>query len=148
MPAENSSIPLLISKRNLFWANTLFSFTLYGSFMIGYTLAGPVFNLFGVDAIFYSGAICLSAAFFISHGLPKLETKNGHTLSSGILNLILTETKSTYFFVKGKLSIVCAIVSLSGIQGMIGVLAVTIASYMERVLRIQATDASVFLMLG
>jgi len=147
MPAENSSIPLLISKRNLFWANTLFSFTLYGSFMIGYTLAGPVFNLFGVDAIFYSGAICLSAAFFISHGLPKLETKNGHTLSSGILNLILTETKSTYFFVKGKLSIVCAIVLLSGIQGMIGVLAVTIASYMERVLRIQATDASVFLML-
>ena len=40
LPSENSSIPMLLSKKQLFLANSLFSLTLYGSFMLGFTMGG------------------------------------------------------------------------------------------------------------
>src|SRR3989344_326024 len=102
IPAESSSIPLLVSKKQLFVANSLFSFTLYGAFM----------------------------------------KNNQH-----IKDLIVSETKETFRFIRGKLPITTSIGLLALIQGIIGVLAVVIPSYMERVLHIHATDASLYLML-
>lgn len=148
MPAESSAIPLIVSKTRLFLANSLFSFTLYGSFMIGYSLAGPVFNLVGINAIFFSGAASLLIAFFLAQNLPKLKVaRNGKDIGGGIIGLTVRETIKTVKFIRGKLSVAAALGLMVGIQGAIGILAVTVSSYMERVLRIQATDASIFLML-
>lgn len=148
MPAENSSIPLLVPKTRLFLANSLFSFTLYGSFLIGYTLAGPIFNLVGINVIFYVGSSTLFLAFLLSQNLPKLKVvENGKYLSKGIIGLTISETSKTIRFIRGKLNVAASLGLLSAMQGVIGILAVTIASYMERVLHIQASDASLFLML-
>lgn len=146
IPAENSSIPMLLSKTKLFLANSLFSFTLYGSFMIGFTLAGPILNYLGIDAIFFLGSASLFSAFLMVQKLPNLKTR-ASKLERGIISLIVSETRKTIQFIRGKLNVAVAIALLSSIQGIIGVLAVTISSYMERVLRIQATDASFVLML-
>ncbi len=148
IPAESSSIPMLVNKKQLFLANSLFSLTLYSSFMIGYTLAGPTLNIFGIDTIFYAGAVMLFVAFLISQWLPSLKVNfNKDKLKQNIFSLTVNETKQTLSFIRGKLNVMTAILLLSGIQMIIGILAVIIASYMERVLRIQATDASFVLML-
>ena len=146
MPAESSSIPMVVKKQSLFIANSLFSFTLYGSFMVGYTLAGPVFNLFGIDTIFYMGAGALTLAFLLAQNLPKLKPVQTE-LSQNLSSLLINETKKTVQFVRGKLSVATSIGLLSAMQGIIGILAVTVSPYMERVLHIHATDASLFLML-
>lgn len=146
IPAESSSIPMLLSKSKLFLANSLFSFTLYASFMVGFTLAGPVLNLYGIDAIFIFGAVSLFIAFLLVQKLPKLKTIQ-QQFDEKIIALTIAETKKTFHFVRGKLNLAVAIALLASMQGIIGILAVTVSSYMERTLRIQATDASFILML-
>lgn len=41
-PAESATIPNLVKKDQLFLANSLFMFTTYAAFLIGYSLAGPL----------------------------------------------------------------------------------------------------------
>jgi MFS family permease len=147
IPAESSSIPLVVNKKMLFLANSLFSLTLYGSFMIGYTLAGPVFDILGINTIFYLSGGALVLAFLMSQGLPPLKSGSHKKISQGIFKLTLAETKRTVNFVRGKLNVATAMGLLSGVQMGIGILAVMVSSYMERILKIQATDASFVLML-
>ena len=52
IPAEGSSIPMVVPKKQLLLANSLFSLTLYGSFMIGFSLAGPLLIFFGINTTF------------------------------------------------------------------------------------------------
>jgi MFS family permease len=146
MPAEGSSIPLLAKKNQLFVANSLFSFTLYGSFMIGFTLAGPILNLYSINPVFYLGGFLLIIGAFISRKLPKLQVKRPAS-DKKILAVIGSETRETLRFIKGKLPIAISIGLLAAVQGVIGVLAVLVPSYMERILHVHATDASLFLML-
>lgn len=156
VPAEGSSIPLLVKRVQLFLANSLFSFTLYGSFMLGYSLTGPILNFWGINAIFYIGFFLLMFAFIISQKLPSLKVRNlsqeaQNILSlqrfDGILSLIISETKKTLKVLRGKLNVMTSIVLLAFLQGVIGILAVMTPSYTERILGIQAEDASLVLML-
>lgn len=155
IPAESSSIPLLVKKKELFFANSLFSLTLYGSFMLGYTLAGPTLNYFGISAIFYFSSAALFLGFLLVQRLPKLKATKKEGLRKFVLengfDRAITETfseiKGTFEFIRGKLPVAASIAILSAIQGVIGILAVIIASYTERVLKVQATDASFIVML-
>lgn len=148
MPAESSSIPHLISKTKLFLANSLFTFSLYAAFMIGFTIAGPILNAFSISPIFYMGALFLSLAAFISQKLPRLKVKRKDPFKGGdIWTVVTSEIKETLAFIRGKLPIATSIGLLAGLQGVIGVLAVLTPSYMERVLKVHATDASLYVML-
>ncbi|OGE14739.1 hypothetical protein A3F00_03250 [Candidatus Daviesbacteria bacterium RIFCSPHIGHO2_12_FULL_37_11] len=148
MPTENSSIPMLVPKKHLFLANSYFSLTFYASILLGYTMAGPVFNLFGINTLFIICSMLLFIAFVISWQIPPLKApENGKKIPGNLLSFTISETKNTIAFVKGKLSVVTVMIILASIQGIIGILAVTVASYMERILKIKSSDASVFLML-
>lgn len=154
MPSESSSIPALVSKKYLFLANSLFSLTLYGAFMAGFIIGGPILNSFGINAVFLIGAGMLAAAFLLAHNLPAIHTKTDKRLPKGIrsianfrklIEMTMEEAGKTYQFIKGKLSIAVAIMLMAIIQGIIGVAAVLTPSYLERYLKIHATDASYFL---
>ncbi len=155
MPTESSSIPLLVNKKQLFLANSLFSMTLYGSFMIGFVLAGPLMSFFGINSIFYLGFGYLFLAWILAQNLPSIKVSQSkskeslYLLSSlhSILKLTVSETRQTIKIIKGKLNVVVSIGLLAAVQGVIGVLAVLISAYMERVLKIHATDASFVLMV-
>lgn len=156
MPSESSSIPMLVSKKQLFLANSLFSLTLYGAFMIGFTAGGPILNNFGINAIFYAGAAMLVLAFILALNLPVIRTRFGRKKLDRVLSyqnfrkmisLTIQEGKETVEFVRGKVRVVAAIGLMAGVQGMIGVLAVIMSAYLERVLLIHATDSSYFVML-
>ena len=156
MPSESSSIPMLVSKKQLYLANSLFSLTLYGAFMLGFTLGGPVLNHFGINTLFILGALSLVVAFFMARKLPSIKiNSNAKKLTKAtslgtfeaLLNLTVKESKETFEFVRGKLTIAVAILLMSGVQGVIAVLAVIISAYMEKVLLIHATDSSYIVML-
>lgn len=156
LPSESSSIPMLLSKKQLFLANSLFSLTLYGSFMLGFTIGGPILNHFGINTLFISGSIILFLAYIMAHNLPVIQaTSLGRKIGSfwsvktvrTIFQLTQKEIKQTVYFIKGRLNIATAIILMAGIQGVIGMMAVIMPSYIETVLKIHATDASYFVML-
>lgn len=155
IPAEGSSIPMVVPKRQLLLANSLFSLTFYGSFMIGFSIAGPILNFFGIDTIFYIGTGLLIIAFLVAQFLPSIRNEHWQTFGKFFslknFDRMVVETffqsKQTFHFIHKNLAVLFAIVLLSMIQGVIGVLAVIISPYMERVLHIHATDASYILMI-
>lgn len=157
MPSESSSIPMLVSKKQLFLANSLFSLTLYGAFMIGFSIGGPILNHFGINTLFYLGGGILLLATFLAQNLPVIRVSRQATVVFGrklsfagvgkMIDYTFDEARDTVRFVKGKISVLSAIALLSAVQGFIGILAVSTPAYLENVLRIHATDASYFVML-
>ena len=71
VPAESSTIPSLVPKAMLLSANSLFIFSLYASFIVGYAVAAPVIALFGEHGpyLLTSGMFALAALSII--GLPR-----------------------------------------------------------------------------
>src|SRR3989344_4716507 len=77
VPAEGSSIPLLVAKRQLLLANSLFQLTLFGSILIGYSLAGPIINFFSINSLFIAAGVLAMLGGIISINLPSISSKNG-----------------------------------------------------------------------
>lgn len=166
IPAESSAIPLVVANDRLFLANSLFSLTLYTSLLVGFTSAGPILTHMGISAVFLIGFISQVTGFLMILKLPEIKATNlslhsrkfladlhkRDSLLSGVLIkdvffLAKEETKQTFDYIKGKLSLSVAIGLLAAGQAVVGTLAVLVPSYLERVLRIHATDASYFLMM-
>ncbi|MCL5784040.1 MAG: MFS transporter [Patescibacteria group bacterium] len=154
MPSESSSIPKLVTSKQLFLANSLFSLTLYGSFMVGFSIGGPILNTLGINAVFLMGAFMLFIAFLMAQNLPVIRTSKAEFDKSPsfsalgrVVDLTIDEAKRTFHFIRGRISVIVSIGLLSAVQGVIGILAVVTPSYVERVLHIHAADASYFVML-
>lgn len=154
VPTESSSIPMLVNRKQLIIANSLFSLTLYGSFMVGFSLAGPILNYQGINAVFIMGMIAALAAWVLSLNLPTIQTATGRKFQTlppwseihKMYLLVVAESRIATKFIRGKFNVLSAILLMAGMQGVIGVLAVVISAYMETVLHIHATDASYVLM--
>ncbi|MCL4366654.1 MFS transporter [Patescibacteria group bacterium] len=155
MPSESSSIPMLVSRKQLIIANSLFSLTLYAALMAGFTISGPMLQLFGIDSVYIFGGIILFAAFLLSQKLPVIQVQNPHQLARNqlikslqqLLDLTFSEARQMLRFIRSKLNVAVAIFLMGVIQGIIGMLAVMMPDYLERVLLVNATDASYFVML-
>lgn len=150
LPAESSSIPLLVSKKQLFLANSLFSITLYASMMVGYSLGGPILNHYGINAVFIFGTVLLMIAFFLSQRLPVIKSSKANKKISNLnfselKGWVISEIKESLEFIKGKIEVTTSIGLLVAVQGVVGGLIVLAPAYLERVLKIHATDASYFL---
>ena len=152
-PSESSAIPLIVKKEQLLMANSLFSTTLFSSFLIGFALAGPMLTHFGINWVFGFGAITLSLAFLLSFRLSpivSLADAQGKRLItalternlSAIKQVGFAEMKQTMGLIRKKLALSFSILILGGVQVVIGILAVLLPSFFERVLQIKATDAS------
>ena len=66
-PTEGATLPTLVGQEDLIGANSLFTMTLYGGFILGYTMAGPIVILGGLNFPFY-----ISSAFLIIAALATL----------------------------------------------------------------------------
>ncbi len=155
IPTESSAIPMLVSRKQLLIANSLFSLTLYGSFMIGFASAGPILSHSGINAIFIFGVLASLSAWVLSLNLPSIKVERGqksiilpsfHEIEK-MYGLVIKEGKIAMSFIRGKVNLLVAILLLAVVQGVIGTLAVVVSSYMETVLHIHATDASYVVMI-
>lgn len=156
MPSESSAIPIIVKKEQLFLANSLFSTTLFTSFLLGFGLSGPLINMFNIDTVFWLGGVLLIVAFILSFKLPSITTKPNKSsikLIKAWLNKDIKEfkqlgeqeVKETLTLIRGKLPVLVSIGILSGVQAVIAVTGVIIPAFLERALQINATDGSFIL---
>lgn len=52
-PAENASIPLIVPKEKLVSANSVIMTTMYGSLLVGYSIAGPIMSWLSPQWLFF-----------------------------------------------------------------------------------------------
>lgn len=157
-PAESSAIPLIVKKDQLLVANSLLSITLFTTFLLGFGLAGPLIELLNINNTLAIGGVVLLIAFFLAFLFPSIRSKldtDSQELKqalqrfnlSHLRRLSLQEIKTTLSLVRSKLSILASIWILAGVQAVIGVIAVLIPSFLEKVIQINATNASYVLVL-
>lgn len=158
VPAEASAIPLIVKKNQLIMANSLFSATLYTSFLLGFGLSGPLLSYLGINFVFGLGGSLLFIAFLLSFICPSIVSKSdkqGKRLVMAIrkrkyhaiYEIGLFEVFRTIRSIKGKLPVLTSIFILAGVQMVIGILAVLVPSFLEKSLQIKATDASYVLVV-
>lgn len=160
-PAESSAIPLIVPKNQLLVANSLFSITLFGSFLVGFGIAGPLMNLLGIDYTLAIGGITLLLAFGLTFLFPTIKNKRdieGLKLAKAIQKRDYTqvirfgkqEIRDTLDLIRGKLTVSTALVILASIQVAIGIFAVIIPGFTEHELHIEAEGLSqiIFIPLG
>lgn len=144
IPAESSMIPNLVPEKNLLSANSLFMFTVYGSYIFGYGAAGPLMLLLGNNSPFILGGILLFIAFLSCLFLPAEEKRIKEKISfKKVYSKVIKEAKEAYIFIKNKKSVSQSIWRLTIVQAIIGALAVLIPAYSDRVLKMDVRTASI-----
>lgn len=81
-PAEAASIPKLVGeKNNLLRANSLFIFTLYASFIIGYSASAPVIAALGPSGPYYLTALMFALSGVLVTWLPSLKAERRQSVA-------------------------------------------------------------------
>lgn len=143
IPAEASTLPWVVSKNLLPVANSLFLFTIYGAFLVGFGLAGPLVRIVGHEVPFILGFVFLITASLFVSGLPKEEKKGKISDVSDFL----IRVKEGYLFIKGEPSILFPLLLLVFSQVMVGIIAVLSPSLATEILSIDLLDAGPILIL-
>lgn len=120
VPAEAATIPKVVPPKYLLTANSLFIFSLYAAFVVGYSASGPVVNAFGEFGPFYVTALMFGLASLLVSFLPRQprERQADHLPKLHIINQlrenwrIITEKPERHF----------AAIQLAVTQGVIFVL--------------------------
>lgn len=152
-PAESSALPLLVKKDQLLQANSLFSSTLFITFLVGFGLAGPLIFFLGINSVFIIGASSTLLAFLMANSFPSIKSKADKEAKDLLYSIekfkiaatkriLVAEVRETLGMVRGRMLVLTSIMILAGVQAIVGILGVLIPSFLERVLQISATDAS------
>ena len=73
VPAESATIPSIVRKRDLLVANSLFTFTFNGAFLVGFIILAPVvIALSGYQALFVVVASMFAGAALLCLTVPKV----------------------------------------------------------------------------
>lgn len=166
VPAEAPTIPTLVPEKLLLTANSMFTFTFYGSIMVGYILAGPALRTFGPRNVFLLVSIIYFIAAFFVRFLPGSSSRK--ILIGGIRSLmtapvrveslmpwkqldkliqIKRELLEGYSYIKSHKKIMYAITLLTAAQAIISVLAALAPGFADKVLAVDVEDSS-FLLMG
>lgn len=71
VPAETATIPKVVPKKLLLPANSLFIFSIYAAFIIGYSASGPAIELFGNHGPYVLVAAMMVLAGILTAGIPR-----------------------------------------------------------------------------
>jgi len=144
-PAEQSAMPLLVKKKELFIANSLFSISLNGAFVVGMGLAGPLMFLGGDRAPFLVAGILVLAATIFVYFLPKdIGVKSKKGAWEGLWQDMRFELGRGYEFIKEKRVVKLAIGTLAAFQVFANIGVVIGPAYAEEILKIDVRHASFF----
>lgn len=146
IPAEGPSIPSLVPQNQLLTANSLFSISFYLSTIIGFILAGPLIKLFGTRNVFIvmSFLMALASYFILQIPKDKLAVKKGSfNLSFAFVGKAIDEGLR---FIRANKRIEQSLILMTFSQALISTLSVLAPGFADRVLTIDLTDASFFVL--
>lgn len=151
VPAEATMIPRLVSGNRLVSANSLFSFAYYASVAVGFIIAGPLLRLFGQYGalLFLAGLYILSwaAALQLPSSSDNMKVwKKIRVLSvRGICEKAVVLLRSGVAYVRHSSVLFDAVILLTGTQIIIAMLSTLGPGFADKVMGIDVTDASVFI---
>ncbi|MCC7289283.1 MFS transporter [bacterium] len=148
VPAEAAALPSVTDHDHLVAANSLFVFTLYGSFMVGYSLAGPVVKLFGPYGAYWvtSGAFLLAG--LLSLGLPTMRaTDKTRPKLRKLLNQVTRQVGRNIHLTLRKREYAFPIMQLTIAQAIVGVVIVLAPALSQVILGKNLSDTSHILVI-
>jgi len=123
-PAEASSIPTLVSPKQLLRANSLFVFTLYASFIVGYSASAPVIDVIGPAGPYVVTAVMFALAGVLVSLLPSLhvKTSTGSTPFAKMVRYTLHEIMRNWRLIRADHNLSFPITQLTITQASLGVI--------------------------
>jgi MFS family permease len=145
-PAETASIPTLVPVGHILVANSLFVFTVYGSFLLGYSVAGPLLTALGDARTFALLVALFTLAAYFDVLLPRLADH----LSPGaraVLNAraVRHAIRDALLFIRSKRVIWVVVLELAVVFGVERSLIALMPGFADLVLGLSVSDISVFL---
>lgn len=152
LPAEAATIPLLVDKKTLHHANSFFLFTLMGSIIIGYALAGPIIQFFGglgtsgEKAPFILASIFLVIGFILRLSFNKVEIKKPDVWGDSLVGKTFILFAQTLIEIKNNVRISLPLALLVFVELIMGLLSVVLLEYVRRYLELPLTSITYVLM--
>lgn len=124
VPAEGAALPKLVKKADLLTANSLFLFSFYGSFVVGYALAGPVVAQFGAQSVYVITSAAFLLAGILTLTLPALKPESAvfkfREINRQVFGVVRSSTREIFSTPR----LIFPILHLTVGQALIGVIAV------------------------
>jgi MFS family permease len=93
VPAEAALLPKIVGNRYLMVANSLFTFTFNGAFLVGFIILAPVVvNLFGYEVLWVVIAFMFAAASILCVTLPTKAPPASEHLSRRVAEMAVAQT--------------------------------------------------------
>jgi MFS family permease len=96
VPAESATIPGIVRKRDLLVANSLFTFTFNGSFLLGFIILAPIaVSLYGFEFLWIVIALMFGIASLLCATLPPSPPpqKAAHLMTAELAERAVSETR-------------------------------------------------------
>lgn len=148
IPAEAAAIPRLVDKDSLEGANTFFIFTLLGSVLLGYAIAGPIIQVFGglgtvgELAPFIIGSVLLIVALLFLLSLKKIPVVHLGIGKGTILRETLKLFIQTFREVGKNKRISIPLGLLVFVEFIVGMMSILLLEYVRRYLSLPITSVS------
>ncbi len=142
-PAEAASIPVLVGEQNLLRANSLFIFTLYASFIVGYSASAPVIRLLGTDGPYFVTSLMFLAATGLVFFLPSIRANSAVVVKFwDVLRSTGREIKRNWEIITSNHNLYFPISQLTITQGIVGIILALAPALSLAVLRTPIQNAS------
>lgn len=152
IPAEAATIPLIVEREILNHANTFFLFTLMGSVLLGFALAGPVMQAFGglrtagEQAPFILSSVLLLVGFILMSTTKRITNVAPKISEDSIVGKTFILFWQTIQEVKNNKRVSFPIALLVFIELMVGLLSIMLLEYIRRYVQLPLTSVSYILM--
>ncbi|HEY2004357.1 MAG TPA: MFS transporter [Candidatus Saccharimonadia bacterium] len=147
-PAESAAIPALVTERQLLRANSLFIFTLYASFIVGYSLSAPVIAAYGPNAPYILTSVMFFIAAVFVWFLPGIRVKEtGSMPFARIVRYTGHEIRRNWQLIRSNHNLSFPIAQLTITQASLGVMLALAPAMALAILHLPIQDTSHFLII-
>ena len=141
-PAEGATIPDLVERKRLVAANSVFMTTLFGSFVLGYGVAGPLSGIGGDTLVIGLAAVMFALATLACASLPKIKQTTHRVKLTDAYRGLFAQLKGGFAVVRQNEFVRYGLAQLTFIWATIGVVMVIVPAYTSEVLELNLREIS------
>jgi MFS family permease len=142
IPAEATRLAATVSKEDLHQANSLFTFTLYASFIIGPIAAGPALKYFGLGKVSIALFILFTVAGILTWLLPSDEEEDAKVNWDTSFKGLKGELLDAFRYILGNNLVFGGLALLTFSQALVSTIVAVAPGYARSVLGIEVADTS------
>lgn len=146
-PAEGATIPDLVERKRLVAANAVFMTTLFGSFVLGYGVAGPLAAIGGDPLPIILASVMFGLATVACLSLPKVRQVTHRVKLTDAYRGLLAQLRGGFKVVRRNRFVRYGLTQLTFIWATIGVVMVIVPAYTSQVLELNLREISRLIIL-